>query len=821
MIRFLVPWALATLLLPLGVLLFSGRRALWGRAITMALLAVALAQPEIARREADPALLVLVDRSKSVVEGMDDAYNQLAPQLRGHSGPAGLIEFAGSPQLTHPPGPGLPTLATGAPALDTMATDIGAAIDLALGVTGDAPAHIVLVSDGQATSGDLWAAAVRARDRDVPVSVVPVDVLDPVRVASLEGPLQTPLGEIVLEGRIEADKNVEAEVLWLRNKQVFHRSSQELSPGMHSLQLAVELERPGPHEFSLEVKVDDDPIPANNRLDWVVMAGEPSTALVVGEAEAAAQLLQASGLDTRVRSSFSPTDLTGVELAVLDDWPLAGLSRADLDALRAHVVGGGGLLVVQGRQAVEGYAGALEDLLPVTYSVPGRLEESPAAIVFVMDRSASMAATTAGAQHIDLLKEAAASAVEAMHKDDVVGAIAFDRYSSSLIEPGPVAEVKEALYERLRTLTPVGGTDLVPAMRDALAVLEPIDTRIKHIVILSDGKTLPRPGLPDLYDEVAESGAGVTSIALGADADLESLGELARAAQGEFLIVEDARDLRQVFVGEAQQARRPRYRQGEFPVLPGPHAASLGLAELELPDLKGYVLTFPKATAEVGLITPEGDPLVAGWQLGLGRVSVLNVDLGGRWSGDWMASPSLGELWGSLVGWLWSPRDDVLLDWSLEKGLLELRLDVQQEGRWVSGLSFRGELGGAGNPHEIGFEPSAPGRYLARVPYEGAGPHVLSVWDEGGRYGDTFGLALPYNQELAELGADLETLASLAELTGGQLLEDELSPSAGAGRTWIPVERGLLWAAAVAFLADLALRKVRFVSPRGSHSGRA
>jgi len=821
MIRLLVPWALLALILPLGVLVFSRRKALWWRALTMTLLVLALTQPQVARRPDDSPLFVLVDRSESVAHASEASYRELLPQLRDYPGPVGLIEFAATPQLSRPPGDGVPPLSASPPAAEALSTDIGASIDLALGMIGVGGGQILLVSDAQPTSGDMWAAASRARERRVPVSVVPVEVEDPVRVVSLEGPQQAPLGTVELRGRIEATTTVEAEIIWRSDGRVLDRSVEELTGGIHEVSIAARLDEPGAHSFTLEVEVDDDPIPGNNRLNWVVQAGEPSTVLVVGESMRAARLVEEAGLEAMSTQRFSTADLAGVELVVLDNWPLSGLSRSDVDALRTYVTGGGGLLVIQGRTAVEGYAGALEEVLPVTYSVPARLEEDATAIIFVLDRSASMVATTAGAQHIDLLKEATAAAVEAMHPEDFVGAIAFDRYPASLIDPGPVEEVRQELYENLRALRPIGGTDLVPAVRRALEELEGLDARIRHMVILSDGKTLPRPDLPELYEEVRRSGVGVTSIALGAEADLGALGELAQAGQGELLVVEDARDLRQVFIGEAKEAARPRFRQGEFPVHVGPDAAALGLEQVDLPPLDGYVLTFPKALAEVGFIAPEGDPLVAAWQLGLGRAAVVNVDLEGRWSGRWLESPSLGELWGALVGWLWSPKEDVVLDWAVEHDEVRIRLDVEEDGRWVSGLQFRGELAGRNNAHELVFEPSAPGRYEARAPFTGAGSHVLSVWDETGRYGGTFGMALPYEPELASLGVDMEAVESLTQLTGGQVLSEaevDLAPVAARARSWHSLHRTLLWAAAVVFLADLALRKLRLVFPRGKHA---
>jgi len=60
--RFLTPWALAGLVPAVAVLILSlRRRALLGRAVTLALLALALAGPEVAVRQTGETVLFLVD----------------------------------------------------------------------------------------------------------------------------------------------------------------------------------------------------------------------------------------------------------------------------------------------------------------------------------------------------------------------------------------------------------------------------------------------------------------------------------------------------------------------------------------------------------------------------------------------------------------------------------------------------------------------------------------------------------------------------------------------------------------------------------------
>ena len=57
----------------------------------------------------------------------------------------------------------------------------------------------------------------------------------------------------------------------------------------------------------------------------------------------------------------------------------------------------------------------------------------------------------------------------------------------------------------------------------------------------------------------------------------------------------------------------------------------------EIPVLDGYVLTTPKPTAQVPLVSPLGDPLLAHWQFGLGRAVAWLSDSQGRWTARFAA----------------------------------------------------------------------------------------------------------------------------------------------------------------------------------------
>ncbi len=804
--RFLVPWALAGLLPALGVALLSVRhRGLLGRGLTLALLSVALAAPEVSVRRSGETVVFLVDRSASVGEAAVAVLGELVPPVAARGGRVGVVSFAGEARVTRWPGMG--ELPLGAP-LPRYGTDVAAAIDLALALAGTEPTQLVLVSDGRATAGDTLAAAARARARGIPVHVRPVGQSDPVRLAEFRGPREAPLGTLAFDLTVEATRSATGTLLLYRGGVEVAEQAVELQPGRNRFSLADAPPGEGFHPYRAEVRSEGDPIPENNVLDWGVVVGEGARVLVVGpEPTAVDALLGSAGVEFRRKGALAPEDLAGVRLVILDDHPLGLLGSRTVEALRAFASGGGGLLVVQGRRAVAGYLGPVEDLLPVRYVVPERVQEATAAVIFVLDRSASMSALAGDALKIDLLKEAAAAAVEAMPDEDVVGAVAFDRYPYWLVRPGTVAEVRDLVFQSLRGLTASGGTDVYPALEQAVRALLPLQARIRHAIVISDGKThRDEEILAWLRETVAREGIGITTIAVGADADLETLDELASMGDGRTYVLTSMADLRPLLVQETERVARPRFVERETPVRAGAWAFPLSTS---LPPLQGYTLTFPKPTAEVAFLSPAGDPLLARWRLGLGEVAVLNADLAGIWTRDWLGSPALGELWGYLVGELWGERQELSVAWQVDGATLCLVADAASGGRWANGLELAGVLVGPGGSQPVRFDQTGPGQYTATLPAPPAGAYTLTLSEPGGRFGGTFAVTLPYPAELTAFGPDLEALRAVARVSGGELVWDEvLPPPPGAGRDWLPLGRALLWAAACSFLLDLALRKL-------------
>ncbi|MFN3346862.1 MAG: hypothetical protein ACK42E_03520, partial [Candidatus Bipolaricaulaceae bacterium] len=425
--RFLWPWALFLLFLPATILVLGWRweRRVLGRALSVTLLVLALAQPELGLPQRTERIVFVLDRSGSVADSALPVFWDLAGVAAGRGGEIGVVVAAGSPAVVRWPQRGRPRDLTYPQELDPQRTDLGSALTLALALL-EGKGQIVLISDGRDTEGKLWAAVDRARSQGVPIHVFPVGQEDPVRLVSFHGPEAVPSGASAeLQAVLVARKHLVLEAQLFLNGQEVESRELWVEPGRLEARFVLALAEEGWHLVELVLACPDDPVPENNRLSWAIRAGKVPEILVVGgEAGLLDAALAGMGLPFRRQELLQPQDLAGAALAILDDVPLGLVGPQSVQALRTFVEEGGGLLVVQGRRALAGYVGPLEEILPVTYAVPERVEAATAAVVFVLDRSASMAGRAGNVTKLDLLKEAAAAAAELVPAEDWLGAVA-------------------------------------------------------------------------------------------------------------------------------------------------------------------------------------------------------------------------------------------------------------------------------------------------------------------------------------------------------------------------------------------------------------
>ena len=259
---------------------------------------------------------------------------------------------------------------------------------------------------------------------------------------------------------------------------------------------------------------------------------------------------------------------------------------------------------------------------------------------------------------------------------------------------------------------------------------------MKHIIMMTDGRSGSGGDYGELIQQMRESRTTLSTVAMGNDSDTALLEAMARVGRGRYHFTSNPEDIPQIFARETIMATRTVLVDSPF----YPVAASSGplLRGLNLvPSLEGYVAATPKEQAEVALVSPEGDPVLAAWQYGLGRAVAWTPDVAGRWSGKWAGSPAAATLWGNVLSWLLPAEDQGELTVRVETpGEETISVVAESRGGWEQVLPTRATLlGPEGQQREVELAPAGPGRYRAELdtPEPGAvrGARQPECWGRG------------------------------------------------------------------------------------------
>jgi Ca-activated chloride channel family protein len=168
-----------------------------------------------------------------------------------------------------------------------------------------------------------------------------------------------------------------------------------------------------------------------------------------------------------------------------------------------------------------------------------RAARAPLAMAVVLDTSGSMSG-----EKIDEAKRACIQMVSDMRDDDE---IAFVRYASDteLVQPlARVGNVRDALIAKIRRIEAAGGTNIPPALAQAMATLGKAGQgRVRRVVLASDGLDSTRALAEQYAKSSAERGVTVSSMGIGLDFDEAYMGGVARAGRGNFGFVKDGASL--------------------------------------------------------------------------------------------------------------------------------------------------------------------------------------------------------------------------------------------------------------------------------------
>src|SRR6202011_6156440 len=293
----------------------------------------------------------------------------------------------------------------------------------------------------------------------------------------------------------------------------------------------------------------------------------------------------------------------------------------------------------------------------VRMDLRGKSLSTSVALMIVMDVSGSMGGGPGGASKMDLAKAAALAAVELLGEYDQVGILAFDDHNQWMIQPTFESDLTP-IEDAISRMQPGGGTEIYPALKEAFDALVPLDAKVKHIILLTDGEA-PRGAYEELAKQMDAAQVTTSTVGIAADADTNLLKELAQLGHGLYYDGNDPFDLPQLLVKETQQVQRAAIVEEDFtPIAVASSPATAGIDFRQAPQLRGYVATTAKPQATVLLASSQLDPVLSEWQYGLGRVLAWTSDASNRWSSRWLQWPDFTSFWAQVVKRSVRPPED-------------------------------------------------------------------------------------------------------------------------------------------------------------------
>lgn len=881
---------LIALALPLGIAGLRWMRSMsraraWSavitRALVVALTALMLAGASSIRRVDRIAVVVVVDVSGSV--------RRLAPSVTDEQGRTlGALERARAwidlAQRDMRPDDLMGVVAFDASAIAVAApraggwsvedipldvsagegTNLARALELAGALLPpDATGRVVLVSDGAQTAGDALAAADALI---APVDVVPIaySVQRETMVEFVDAPPTAARGSaLTVRVGLRAAADATGTLYLRREGEVV--DIDPASPGLGrrvrleeglNVELArVELDDRPIHRFEAVFEPDDeaaDTVAQNNRGEAFTVAPGPGSVLIVdgvsdavpgGEGMQLASTLAAADLSVEtVAPSGAPTDMLSLQaydLVVLQNVAADQLPRATQALLPDYVQDlGGGLLMTGGRDAFGpgGWKGSpVADLLPLRLELPEELIVPSAAIMIVLDSSGSMGSPVLGGSRSqqEIANEGAATAIRTLDARDMIGVIEFSG-AHRLVVPLRENRNPEESIQRVMAISPGGATNLYPALAEAGARLKAADAQVKHVIVLSDGKSegAPEAGV-EIAADLGRSGVSVTTIAIGDGADTETLRRIAEAGGGAFHRVTNPYLLPRIFIREVRVFREPLIREQPFQ----PQVLATGSPLVQglpapIPSLGGLVLTQARQAPGVvnAMASSQGEPLLTHWNVGLGQVGAWTSDAH-AWASPWLDWEGYRVFWTQIARTLARPSGGRAFDLrtDIEGDALRLRVEaIDEQGEPVDLLSIPGVVYTPnGERAQVRLAQIGPGLYETTLEAPESGAYVAALTPR--RDGQALrpiigGVSKATSPEFRRLRSDVQTLRAVAQRSGGRVLGIDapeqaalfdragVEPALAESPLWRPL---LLWLLA-ALLVDIATRRIawdRFFGP--------
>jgi Ca-activated chloride channel homolog len=817
------------------------------RAATILLLALSALNLKWSSGDPGLDLVYVLDVSASVNPLMrEDALSFIDESMKGKTDrdTASLVLFGGTSALEFANEARLPTRDLYV-TVDTSQTNIELALRHAIGLSSSGAARrIILFSDGNETAGDAASVPDSFSRFKAAIYSVPLDageLRDEAFIQALASPASAePDRDHAVDVLVRSGNTQDAVLLLTCDDAAVGRRGVKLAPGVNRFSFTNRISRGGDHVYRAVLIPSSDTIAGNNVYESVTrITGKPVYLYLYDPRQPSflSGMLESQGLAldrADVRQAFlSPARLSGYAAVLCDNLAAGSLAPQSLAALDAYVNGyGGGLffLCAASSKDLRGFAGTpVEKMLPVKFEHWDR--KTSLSLVFVVDKSASMEGGLEQSRiKLDAVKSSVIQSLDRLDPDDRIGLLAFDAGTEWIFRPVRAAE-RDLISSRLGALETSGGTDIYGALKEARDVLAPEPSALKYIILLSDGnpESTRKYDYRGMAESIARDGMHLTAIAIGRDANVSLMKDLAAWGDGAYWGVEKPSDIAVFDLKEIDRLTGMDTGRGPVRVAAaGSHEILDPLGTGAIPPIDGFYRSVLKETGRNVLATESREPVLSYWQYGAGRVMIFTSNLYSGWANRWASWPQAAALFANSLRWNAArpPEGSFSLTVSSESSRTRCVLNaVAPDGAYINGRDCTVLMTGPDTATtETGLVQTMPGEYSGFLSPRGYGAFQLNAVDREsrGHLAESW-LILPYSPELRPARANTNLLSSLAAETGGKVIgiAEKDGPKKISGDRGEAVEQSLdglfLLLALASFLLDIVLRTTplgRFLANR-------
>ena len=252
-----------------------------------------------------------------------------------------------------------------------------------------------------------------------------------------------------------------------------------------------------------------------------------------------------------------------------------------------------------------GYARTpIEEVSPVAFDLKEEKRRASLAEVIAIDYSGSMGMMVSGQTKLALANEAAARSASLLGSGDRLGVEHVDTVVAWTIPLGPV-DRRERDRRRRSARSASAAAASTPTSRSTRATRrsKKRSVNLKHLLLFADGDDAEQiAGCRAIVTVPRRKGSRRASSRSATDTTPRSSRCSRKLGGGRFYLIDDATKLPAVFTQETILAARSSIKEEPFKVSVGaPVPATRNVDFKEAPQLRGYVVTVPKARATVAL----------------------------------------------------------------------------------------------------------------------------------------------------------------------------------------------------------------------------